>query len=157
MGTVYLAHHEALDQKVAVKVLSPDASCETARFMREARAAASLQSEHVVRVSDVGQAEGVGPYMVMEYLVGADLEQVIEAKGPLPVAEAVDALLEAIDALAEAHAKGIRALLFLKPSYLLLLGATRRRDVVREDPGLRHLQGDPVRRRRGEAGRIRAH
>jgi serine/threonine-protein kinase len=110
MGTVLLAHHEELDKSVAIKVLAPDLVTDAevvARFTREARAAAKLHSDHVVRVTDVGRFEGVGPYMVMEYLQGQDLGQLVEQRGPLPIVEAVDYLLEALDAIAEAHAAGI--------------------------------------------------
>jgi eukaryotic-like serine/threonine-protein kinase len=110
MGTVLLAHHEELDQRVAIKVLGNDFTQNpeiVARFTREARAAAKLESEHVVRVTDVGTFEGIGPYLVMEYLSGMNLEQVLQQRGPLPSAEAVDYVLEAVDALAEAHSLGI--------------------------------------------------
>jgi serine/threonine-protein kinase len=110
MGTVLLAHHEELDQRVAIKVLGNDFTQNpeiVARFTREARAAAKLESEHVVRVTDVGAFEGIGPYLVMEYLSGVNLEQLLQQRGALPPAEAVDYVLEAIDALAEAHSLGI--------------------------------------------------
>src|SRR5215467_2674647 len=73
----------------------------------EARAAAKLESDHVVRVTDVGTFEGIGPYIVMEYLTGLDLRQILDSHGPLPSDDAVDYVLEAIDALAEAHSLGI--------------------------------------------------
>ncbi len=122
MGAVYRAHHRALDQFVAIKVLFGQSTAEVARFAREARSAARLHSGHVVRVSDVGHDEGVGPYMVMELLDGADLGRLVDQQGPLPIAFAVDAILQAIDALAEAHAHGI-VHRDLKPQNLFL--ATR--------------------------------
>src|SRR6187200_179148 len=75
MGVVVAALHLELDQRVAVKFLlahiaSPEA---TARFVREARAAVKIRSEHVARVIDVGRLEDGAPYMVMEYLEGRDL------------------------------------------------------------------------------------
>lgn len=110
MGTVVLANHNDLDQTVAIKVLSAELSSRpdvVARFMREARAAAKLQSEHVTRVTDVGTFEGVGPYIVMEHLTGHDLQAVLDKSGRLPVSDAVDYVIQAIDAIAEAHALGI--------------------------------------------------
>src|SRR5512142_1690283 len=96
MGVVMVATHLALDQKVAIKVLhdrvSTDASI-VERLQREARAAARLRSEHVCRVSDVGESNGA-PYIVMELLDGADLSSVI-ACGPLPVQTTVDYVLQA--------------------------------------------------------------
>jgi serine/threonine-protein kinase len=122
MGVVVLAHHEELDQRVAIKVLTgeiadnPEA---VARFLREARSSAKLQSDHVARVTDVGRFEAIGPYMVMEYLNGVDLSQLLEAHGSRPVAEAVDYVLQALDAVAEAHSIGI-VHRDLKPSNLFL-------------------------------------
>lgn len=110
MGVVMSAWHLELDQRVALKFLGANLS-ESAdaaeRFRREARAAARIRSEHVVRVLDVGMVNETVPYMVMEFLEGHDLEQELERRGPLPVHEAVDYLLQAIEAIAEAHAAGI--------------------------------------------------
>jgi eukaryotic-like serine/threonine-protein kinase len=122
MGTVVLAHHEELDQRVAVKLLGQEYTDDpqvVARFVREARAAAKLESDHVVRVMDVGTFQGLGPYLVMEYLSGHDLGSLVKQRGPLAVAEAVDYVLQAIDALAEAHSLGI-VHRDVKPSNLFL-------------------------------------
>src|SRR4051812_40885645 len=76
MGVVVAATNEALRQRVAIKLLRGSALANTkalGRFEREARAAASLRSEHVARVLDVGKLEDGRPYMVMEYLEGRDL------------------------------------------------------------------------------------
>jgi serine/threonine protein kinase len=109
IGVVVAANHEALHQRVAIKYLRPAVRRMpdiVERFVREARLAATIKSEHVVRVHDVGKLADAGPYMVMEHLVGTDLGEVVK-KGPLPVARAVDYLLQACDALAEAHVLGI--------------------------------------------------
>ena len=110
MGVVVAAHHLQLDQKVALKFLLPQAlaSAEVvARFDREARAAARIKSEHVARVIDVGKLQNGAPYMVMEYLEGGDLAAWLEHRGPLPVDQAVEFVLQACEAIAEAHALGI--------------------------------------------------
>jgi serine/threonine-protein kinase len=110
MGVVVAARHLALRQRVAVKLLFPGSAKlpgTTERFLREARLAASIQSEHVTRVLDVGALESGAPYMVMEYLSGTDLSLVIEARGPLPVQQAVDFILQVGEAIAEAHSIGI--------------------------------------------------
>ncbi|WP_437825275.1 serine/threonine-protein kinase [Sorangium sp. So ce1153] len=110
MGAVFAAEHVSLRQRVAVKFLLPrakDFPGASARFLREARAAAAIRSEHVARVIDVGTAELGLPYLVMEYLRGRDLQQVLDARGPLPVSEAVDYVLQSCEAVAEAHARGI--------------------------------------------------
>jgi len=109
MGVVVAAHHLQLDEKVAIKFLLPEAvgNVEVVeRFVREARAAVRIKSEHVARVSDVGTLDGGEPYMVMEHLEGSDLAAWLE-RGPLPVEQAVEFVLQAGEAIAEAHALGI--------------------------------------------------
>src|SRR5215467_4987879 len=89
MGAVYRAVHIGLDQKVAVKSLLPQmgkSEEHVARFTQEAKTLAKLQSEHVARVFDVGEHEGI-PYMVLEYLEGCDLGAFVDKRGPLPVEE----------------------------------------------------------------------
>ncbi len=80
-----------------------------ARFSREARAAARIRSEHAVKVYDVGKLETGAPYIVMEYLEGRDLQSLLEEQRMLPVGEAVEYVLQACEALAEAHVAGDRA------------------------------------------------
>lgn len=110
MGVVVAAHHQGLDTPVAIKFLMP-AMLENAeavdRFAREARAAARINNEHVTRVLDVGTLENGAPYIVMELLDGSDLQSWLRDSGPLPVDQAVDFLLQAGEAVAEAHALGI--------------------------------------------------
>ncbi len=109
MGTVLEARHELLDVAVAVKVLSAELSHQPAiiaRFLREARAVARLKSEHVARVMDVGTLPEGQPYIVMELLEGEDLEKRV-ARGPLPIAEAADFMLQTLEAMAHAHVIGI--------------------------------------------------
>jgi serine/threonine-protein kinase len=111
MGAVVAATHLQLGTRVALKFLLPEAALNAdfvGRFSREARAAASIKSEHVARVSDVGTLENGSPYIVMEHLEGRDLASVIEEKGAtLDPATAVDYVLQASEAIAEAHAMGI--------------------------------------------------
>jgi serine/threonine-protein kinase len=110
MGVVMAAEHMDLNERVALKLMLPDAleSDEaTARFLREARAAVKIKGEHVARVLDVGKLETGEPYIVMEYLEGTDLGALLDKKGPLPIKQAVEYLLQACEALAEAHALGI--------------------------------------------------
>jgi serine/threonine-protein kinase len=110
MGVVVAAHHLQLDEKVALKFLLPEALQNPeaiSRFVREARAAVRIKSEHVARVSDVGQLENGAPFMVMEYLDGGDLAAWLKQRGPMPVEQAVEFVLQACEAIAEAHALGI--------------------------------------------------
>lgn len=110
MGIVVAAHHEQLDQRVALKFvhaaqLGNAAAVE--RFLREARAAVRLKSEHVAKVLDVGTLDDGVPYIVMEYLEGCDLSQLSAGHTRVPIASCADYILQACDALAEAHALGI--------------------------------------------------
>jgi len=110
MGVVLLATHLQLDQQVALKFLLPGSLSQSeleARFAQEARAAAKIKSEHVARVIDVSTLDSGEPYIVMEYLEGSDLAKQLARRGPLPVPQAVAYVLQACEALAEAHAYGI--------------------------------------------------
>jgi serine/threonine-protein kinase len=110
MGVVVAAHHLHLDERVAIKFLLPDAlgNAEAiSRFAREARAAVKIKSEHVARVSDVGTLDNGAPYMVMEYLEGGDLADWVQTQGPLAVEQATEFVLQACEAVAEAHGLGI--------------------------------------------------
>jgi predicted ATPase/class 3 adenylate cyclase len=110
MGVVVAARHLQLGQIVALKFLLPEAVARPEafdRFQREARNAARLKSEHVARIMDVGTLDSGAPYIVMEYLEGSDLAGLLSQQRTLPVPVAVDFVLQACDAIAEAHALGI--------------------------------------------------
>ncbi len=110
MGLVYLATHLQLEQSVALKFMrtDPDAQPDAvARFLREARAAARIQSEYIARVFDVCTLDDGSPYIVMEYLEGHDLESLLPRTRTLPVEHIVDLVIQACFGLAEAHAKGV--------------------------------------------------
>jgi serine/threonine-protein kinase len=110
MGMVLSAIHVKLDERVAIKLLLPEALAEpeaVARFEREARAVRKIKSEHVAKVSDVDTLEDGSPYIVMEYLDGLDLGHFVKRRGPLPISEAVDYMLQVCEVLAEAHSYGI--------------------------------------------------
>lgn len=121
-GFVVEARHVARDERVAVKLLLPEYSQNTetaARFLREAQAAARLAGEHVARVSDAGTLETGAPYVATELLAGLDLADALERRGVFPIDDAVDHVLQACVALAEAHALGI-VHRDLKPTNLFL-------------------------------------
>ncbi|WP_437280010.1 protein kinase [Sorangium sp. So ce375] len=108
MGLVVAARHTHLHQLVAIKVLLSSATPEAVeRFLREGRASVRIRSEHAARVHDVDTLPSGAPFMVMEYLDGRDLAAVIATEGPQPIAQAVGYVLEACEAIAEAHAHGI--------------------------------------------------
>ncbi|MBS2017010.1 MAG: serine/threonine protein kinase [Deltaproteobacteria bacterium] len=112
MGYVVAARHLQLDQLVAMKFLKRgqgtlDETEATGRFLREAKAVVKLKDEHVARVFDVGTLESGEPFIVMEYLDGSDLSAMSKARTTMPVTEAVEYIMQACEALAEAHSLGI--------------------------------------------------
>ncbi len=127
LAVVLSATHTALDQRVAIKMLLPEWAGDAEvieRFLREGRAATRIKSEHVVRVFDVGTLDSGAPYLVLEYLEGHNLDDVLGMWGPLPVPTAIDWVLQAAEAMGEAHVHGI-VHRDLKPGNLFL---TRRAD-----------------------------
>ncbi len=110
MGIVMLARHLRLDEDVALKFLTPQAMKKpdvVARFEREARALVKLKSAHVTRVLDVEVAENGTPFIVMEFLEGQTLAGLVRGGAALPLELAVDYMLQACEAVAEAHSLGI--------------------------------------------------
>jgi serine/threonine-protein kinase len=110
MGVVVAAMHDELDQRVAIKFLSSETAKGTewiTRFAREARTAAKIKNEHAVKVFDVGKLESGVPFMVMEFLEGRNLDEILEERKSLPFEEAAEYVLQACEALAEAHLVGI--------------------------------------------------
>jgi serine/threonine-protein kinase len=121
MGVVVEAMDLTLGRKVAVKLILPQHADDPqlrGRFIREAQAMTRLQSEHIARVHEVGELDDGTLFLAMELLEGQSLEQLIQG-GALPVADAVDLILEALDALTEAHELGL-VHRDIKPSNLFL-------------------------------------
>ena len=110
MGHVVRAQHLYLHQPVAIKLLLPEmaeSASTVQRFLREAQATVKLRSEHIARVMDVGTTETGIPFMVMEFLDGNDLNQILRHHGPQAPAIVVDLMLQACEGIAEAHALSI--------------------------------------------------
>lgn len=109
MGVVMCATHLDLGKQVAIKFLLPEVAEEdqaVIRFLREGRAAANIKSEHVARVFDVARLDSGVPYIVMELLEGTNLAGLVK-KGPLPAHIAIEYVLQACEAIAEAHVAGV--------------------------------------------------
>ena len=109
-GTVYRAWQLGTERPVAVKVLHPHLAADAklrSRFLREARAMARLDDEHIVRVHMVAQTDSGVPFLVMEYIEGESLAELLERDGRLPEHLAADFALQIASALAEAHAHGV--------------------------------------------------
>ncbi|MEZ4220441.1 MAG: serine/threonine-protein kinase [Polyangiaceae bacterium] len=140
MGTVLKALHRELEEFVAIKMLKAAWLAEAdvlSRFNREARAIVKLKGEHIARVLDVGRTDDGTPFMVMEYLQGADLGTVMK-RGPAAWQDAVDWIIEACDALGEAHSHGIIHR-DIKPENLFLVERHGRASVKLLDFGISKL------------------
>jgi serine/threonine protein kinase len=112
MGTVFEAHHHALDVDVAIKILRTrrgggDDGSPRERLQREARAAASLGHPGIIRVFDTGVTPDGQPYLVMELLEGEDLASMLDRLGRLAPVTAVQSMLPIVEALAAAHDRQI--------------------------------------------------
>ena len=122
MGVVLAVTHTAIGEAYAMKCLLPGGATDPetiARFRREAQAAERIKSEHIARVSDFGELDSGATYLLMEFLSGRDLGEVLGRTGRLPVHDAVEYVLQACAGIAEAHALGI-VHRDLKPSNLFL-------------------------------------
>jgi serine/threonine-protein kinase len=132
MGIVYEAEHVILRQRVAIKAMLPGVLSSTEaleRFSAEAAAIARITCEHVVRVMDAGTLPNGAPYLVMEYLEGCDLAELLSRRPP-PSTEVVDLMLQALEGLAHAHAAHV-VHRDLKSSNLFLARLSDGRDVVK--------------------------
>ena len=145
MGIVVQAFHEKLEQRVAIKFLLPTMKDNVelvTRFAREARAAARIKSDHVARVIDVATLPDGSPYMVMEFLEGQDLRQILRERGPFPVQFLCDCIMQALDALSDAHRVGV-VHRDLKPANLFLAKIDGEQTSIKVlDFGISKLQND---------------
>jgi serine/threonine-protein kinase len=139
MGSVYLALHTGMGRRVALKLLPSELVNDKSyleRFQREARAAASLDHPHIVRAHDFDQAGNVH-YLVMEFVDGPSLANLVKQSAPLPLADVVRWMIQAADALQHAHDRSI-VHRDVKPSNLLVTPAG---DIKLLDLGLARLAG----------------
>jgi serine/threonine protein kinase len=126
MGTVYRGTHVLMDKTVAIKVLRPSLAADekiVARFSREARAASRISHPNALSVTDFGEDENGVVFLVMEYLNGKTLKQVIRDEGPLSLSRTVDIMRQVGDALQAAHAQNV-VHRDLKSDNIMLLGTT---------------------------------
>src|SRR5918994_2364364 len=110
MGTVYRATHVLMEKTVAIKVLRPSLAADekiVARFSREARAASRISHPNALSVTDFGEDESGHVFIVMEFLSGKTLKQLIRDEGPLPLQRVVDITRQIADALNAAHSQGV--------------------------------------------------
>ena len=142
MGLVLLAEDPRLQRSVALKIMRPELASNAdgrQRFLREARAAAKVHSDHVVTIHHVDQ-EGDLPYLVMEVLRGQSLAALLEEKGRLPLPECLRVARETVEGLAAAHASGLIHR-DVKPGNIWLEESTGRVKLL--DFGLARARTDP--------------
>ena len=133
VGFVVAANHVELGERIALKFLRPEMLVRpdvVARFAQEALASVRIKNEHVARVFDVGTLPNGCPFIVMEYLEGRDLYDVVVHDGPQAVRRAVDYVLQACEALADAHACGI-VHRDIKPENLFLIQRSEGMELVK--------------------------
>lgn len=133
MGRVYLGLHEGIGKRVAIKVLLPEMTEHPGlveRFEQEARAATACGSEHIIDVFDMGRLDDNTPYMVMEFLEGEDLGELLEREGAQPIGRVARIMQQACDGLEVAHAAGI-VHRDLKPENIYLLQRKKKADFVK--------------------------
>jgi serine/threonine-protein kinase len=122
-GTVYKGKHKMMNIIIAIKVLAPQLSTQSElvrRFEREARAAALLGHKNVLVVHDLGMTEELQPYMVMEYLNGVSLAEMLEQNGRLSVADSLDIVSQICQGIGKAHQEGL-VHRDLKPGNIMLV------------------------------------
>jgi serine/threonine-protein kinase len=110
MGCVYRATHVLMEKTVAVKVLHPALAADdkiVARFTREAKAASRISHPHAINVTDFGESDNGVVYLVMEYLKGRTLKDIVRSGGPMPLARVVEIVRQVSGALEAAHAEGV--------------------------------------------------
>ena len=109
MGIVYEGEHLTIGRKAAIKLLREELSpgAQARGLLAEARAASAIRHHGIIDIFGFGEQPGVGQYLVMEYLEGRPLSELLQARAPLPLAEAVALLGEVLDALSAAHAVGV--------------------------------------------------
>lgn len=130
MGTVYEARHTELGRRFAIKFVRDELAADRkllARFEQEARTAGMLESDRIGAIVDLGRTPEGRPCLVMEYLDGENLEELLEAEGPLPIARAVEIVRQVCAGLSVAHARGIIHR-DLKPRNLIVCRSSEGRD-----------------------------
>jgi serine/threonine-protein kinase len=133
MGAVYLARHDVLQRQVALKVIRTELLADLqalGRFRREARAASRVVHPHVAQIHDFGYSEEGVPYLVMEYVEGPALADLLCRSGRLPLKRALDVLLQIAEALAAAHGAEVIHR-DLKPENIVLATGQARPDHVK--------------------------
>ena len=110
MGSVYVGKHVLMDKTVAIKVLRPSLALDdnvVRRFSREAKAASRISHPHAVSVTDFGESENGVVFLVMEYLDGRTLKEIIKSEGPMKLARAIEIIRQVAGALDAAHEQGV--------------------------------------------------
>jgi serine/threonine protein kinase len=149
MGVVFKAKDTILDRTVAIKILGPllaDSLPARKRFIREGQSAAAVKHPHIVTIYGVEEHQS-SPYLVLEYIEGGNLEELVARSAPLPVEDVVNLGLQVAEGLAAAHQRGLIHR-DIKPANILLEKETGR--VAIADFGLARAADDATISRQGE-------
>lgn len=119
MGVIYKAWHSSLKKNVAIKILHQVNQQTVMRFQREAQAASTLRHDNVIAVLDFGATDEGQPYMVMDFVEGKPLSDLINQRGALPVDSALNIFKQICSGIGHAHGKGV-VHRDLKPSNVML-------------------------------------
>jgi serine/threonine protein kinase len=125
MGKVFLASHTVLDQQVAIKVLDPEVARKPdvrERFIQEANIQARLRHPGIVQVLTATQIDGGAPALIMEYVSGKSLSEVLETRGALPIDDALKIMEQVLSAVGYAHRQGVIHR-DLKPSNVMVMAS----------------------------------
>jgi serine/threonine protein kinase len=144
MGTVFLAEHEVLKKRYAVKMLRSRFAAQpevAARFLQEARATNAFSHDHIVKIYDFGQSPDGGAFLVMELLEGEPFDHYLSKRGALPLAEALPLFQQLASALDAAHRAGITHR-DLKPENVFVLSREGAPFVKVLDFGIARVVGD---------------
>ncbi len=109
MGVVYEGEHPVIGRKVAIKIIRPDTSegVRSRELVGEARAASAIRHRGIIDIFGFGTLPGIGQYLVMEYLNGRPLDEVLLDRAPMPPSEVIRLMIEVMGALSAAHAEGV--------------------------------------------------
>ncbi len=148
MGVIYKAHQKLLDKTVAIKMLNLNDVKESSwiRFQQEARSLSNLRHPNIIMIHDFGMTTDGRPYMVMDYVEGKTLSQLLEAQGPMPLSDSLSVFTQICEAMVHAHDAGILHR-DLKPANIMIRERAGKLEVTVLDFGIAKVVTDEAQTR----------